>query len=196
VVTEDNFNLTAGTYTVVVHDGFGCSATNTYVVSQPANPVIVNGTVGNSTGSNNGSINITVTGGVGAYTYLWSNNATTEDVSALSPGIYSVVVTDASGCSASSTFVISNSAGIATYDALNDQVLVYPNPANDYVTIEIDGFRIDKVEIYDVLGQIAFKGEFNNSKVEINTATLNQGVYFIKVLVDDKLITKKMKVIK
>ena len=196
VSTQNNFNLTAGTYTVVVHDGNNCISTNNYTITQPSSPVIVNGTVVNSTGTNNGAVNIAVTGGGGTYTFLWSNNATTENVSGLAPGVYSVIVTDANGCSASSTFLITNTAGIATYDALSDQVSVYPNPANDYVIVEVDGFRIDKVEVYDVLGQVAFKGEFNNSKVEINTAGLNQGVYFVKVLVDEKLITKKVRITK
>ena len=195
VSSANNFNLTAGTYTVVVHDANGCSSTNSYTVTQPTNPVIVNGTVANSTGTN-GAINITVTGGVGNYTFLWSNNLTTQNVSGLAPGVYSVIVTDINGCSASSTFVVANSTGIATYDAINDQVNVYPNPATEYVIVEVDGFRIDRVEVYDMLGQIAFKGEYNNSRVEINTASLNQGVYFVKVLVDEKLITKKLRIIK
>ncbi|MFB9054247.1 gliding motility-associated C-terminal domain-containing protein [Formosa undariae] len=46
-----------------------------------------------------GSIDITVTGGSGNYTYLWSTTATTEDITGLVPGVYSVTVTDADfGC--------------------------------------------------------------------------------------------------
>ena len=46
-------------------------------------------------------IDVTVTGGTGVYTYEWSNGATSEDLSDLGAGTYSVVVTDENGCSVS-----------------------------------------------------------------------------------------------
>ncbi|MFH1321674.1 MAG: T9SS type A sorting domain-containing protein [Bacteroidota bacterium] len=46
-------------------------------------------------GENDGSINLTVTGGMPPYTFSWSNGATTEDISNLIPDIYTVTVTDA-----------------------------------------------------------------------------------------------------
>jgi len=48
-----------------------------------------------SIGGNDGSINLTVNGGVTPYTYDWSNGATTEDISGLSASVYAVTVTDA-----------------------------------------------------------------------------------------------------
>ena len=52
-----------------------------------------------SPGFNNGSINLSVSGGVAPYSYSWSNGAVTEDISDLPEGYYKVTVTDFNGCS-------------------------------------------------------------------------------------------------
>ncbi len=99
--TEDISGLTAGTYTVLVTDANGCTNNSfTTTLTQPAAALAVTGLVTNVNcfGANNGSINITPTGGTAPYTYLWTNGATTQDLTALAPGTYGVTITDANGC--------------------------------------------------------------------------------------------------
>ena len=59
-----------------------CDLYASYVVNYP------------TSGSNNGNINLVVTGGSGDYTYYWSNGNTTEDLINIGPGNYSVTITD------------------------------------------------------------------------------------------------------
>jgi len=49
-------------------------------------------------GKNDGALKVNVAGGVGALTYLWNNSSTNQSINALSGGIYSCSVKDASGC--------------------------------------------------------------------------------------------------
>jgi len=97
-------NLTAGTYTVVVTDGTGCTASFTAVVSQP-DPVLPNATATPPTtfGSNDGSATASPSGGTPPYAFLWSNGKSEQTIAGLTAGMYTVAVTDANGCTAEQT---------------------------------------------------------------------------------------------
>ncbi|WP_165828934.1 T9SS type A sorting domain-containing protein [Flavobacterium sp. HTF] len=102
--------LTAGTYTATVTDANGCSATQTFVINQPAALVTsaLSQTDITCNGGANGSATVTASGGTGAYTYSWSpSGGTTDTATGLTAGTYTATVTDANGCSATQTFVIS-----------------------------------------------------------------------------------------
>jgi len=91
--------LSAGTYSVTVTDNVGCSKTKSVTITQPS--VLSAGAVSTNVtcfGAVGGTIELTMSGGTQPYSYSWSNGATTEDLASLSPGNYTVVVTDASGC--------------------------------------------------------------------------------------------------
>jgi hypothetical protein len=101
VVGLSNPNLGAGTYTITVTDDHGCTATASSVVTQPTLlGLTVTTTDETGVGTNNGTATASPSGGTGTYTYLWSNGGTTNIITSLAPGTYSVTVTDANGCTA------------------------------------------------------------------------------------------------
>jgi hypothetical protein len=116
VTSQDRTNLAAGTYTVTASNTVGCSVTATYTITQPAANLTTSATNAavNCFGGNNGSINLTVNGGVSPYTYLWSNSAATEDLNNITAGTYSVTVTDFNGCTALRSVTVSQPVAITT----------------------------------------------------------------------------------
>jgi hypothetical protein len=108
--------LAAGTYTATVTDQNGCSATQTFVINQPAAIIASAAAQTDVTcnGASNGSATVTATGGTGAYTYSWSpSGGTTNTATGLAAGIYTATVKDANGCSATQSFTISQPAALS-----------------------------------------------------------------------------------
>lgn len=113
--------LAAGTYSTTVYDGNGCAVVSSVVISQPA-ALTLSTTASNVTeqGAANGSVSLSVAGGTSPYTYLWSNGATTKNISNLVPGTYRVTVTDSKSCTATAEAtveqnVISCTSTISTF---------------------------------------------------------------------------------
>lgn len=97
--TQTANGLSAGTYTVTVTDANGCAGNFTATITQPpAYSTSITITNVNCYGSSNGSANLTVSGATPSYTYSWSNGATTQDITSIMAGTYSVIVTDSKGC--------------------------------------------------------------------------------------------------
>lgn len=87
IVTIDNF----GTQSIGVT--LGCSK-----------PVL--GTSVTNATCGNGTIDLSVSGGTPGYTYAWSNGPTTQDISGLTAGTYTVTVTDNNGCTKTTTATV------------------------------------------------------------------------------------------
>ena len=114
---EDISNLQEGDYTLVVTDDSGCEATFVFTLAQPEE-IVVDATVLPITcnGSDDGSIEILITGGTNPYTIDWSGpNGFFSDqtlISNLEPGDYNLLVIDDAGCNVTALFTIEDSAPI------------------------------------------------------------------------------------
>lgn len=196
--TQNLFNLTAGAYEVTVNDNNHCSFAASYTVTEPSSPLIVNGVVVDATTgtSADGEVTITITGGVGPYTYLWSNGAITRDLSGVTAASYSVNITDANGCITTGIFMVGSVTGISELSQNGIAVSLYPNPSTDMATIEVSKFTISNMRIVNLNGEVVLESEPNQAKEQINTNTLSSGVYFVKLRVNGNVITKKLVVTK
>jgi len=105
--------LTVGTYTVTVTDGVPCSVNASITITQPA-VLSASGVAADKSCSdkNDGTIDVTVSGGKSPYSFLWSNSATSEDVNGLSAGTYTVTVTDANMCTTTLTKTIESPSAL------------------------------------------------------------------------------------
>ncbi|MCC6412807.1 MAG: lamin tail domain-containing protein, partial [Saprospiraceae bacterium] len=98
--SEDISGLVAGPYTVVIEDAGGCTFTEQFILDAPVGcvscPVLFTSVTNTTCNLANGAVDLTVAGGTGPFTFAWSNTASTEDISGLAAGTYTVTVTSES----------------------------------------------------------------------------------------------------
>ncbi len=116
--------LGAGSYTITVTDANGCTATNDVTITQP-NALSVTTTITanvSCNGGNNGSATANVTGGTGPYVYAWTpSGGTNATGTGMIAGVYTITVTDANGCTATSTAAITQPTALsASIGAVNN----------------------------------------------------------------------------
>lgn len=129
-------NLAAGSYVVTVDDGSSCTVTKTVVLNDPLeiklDDVSSDATV---CGYADGSIQISTNGGVAPFSYNWNNGSTSNEITGIESGSYTITVTDAQGCSATRSVNIQYENEIAATYLAND-VLCY-GEANGEAEVQV-----------------------------------------------------------
>jgi len=105
--SEDLTAVAASAYTLSASDANQCSNTSTFVITEPP-ALVLSGIATNllCQVNNSGAIDLTTSGGTPPYSFTWSNNASSEDLSGLDVGSYSVTATDSNGCTATASFAL------------------------------------------------------------------------------------------
>ncbi|NQV54041.1 MAG: T9SS type A sorting domain-containing protein, partial [Flavobacteriales bacterium] len=106
--------LSAGTYIVTATDANGCTDTASVTITEPTSISLATSPTNVScNGANDGSISVVASGGTAGYSYLWSTAATSATITNLSPGNYTVTVTDANGCTETAAQAITQPAALS-----------------------------------------------------------------------------------
>jgi len=139
-----------------------------------------------------GSVDLTVSGGIAPFTYSWTGpggfTSTSEDISGLEYGTYTVSVTDVN-------------CGIATIDVLvdslnpsngiivqeNPAISVYPNPTDGLVYLKSD-LPLD-VEVYNIAGEMIIR-KYAVSQVDLSA--LSPGIYMLRLRTESTTITRRV----
>ncbi len=176
----------AGNYYVTVTDAGNCTATSNHLAINvhPQPPVSI-------------SVNGDTLLAYNSVTYQWYLNgvlipgANNPMWVATQNGSYTVLISDANGCTALSLPVVLTVTGIT--EIINEQVKVYPNPLqNGNWNLEVGEHLIgSKAEVFDATGRLVYQAEIQNLKSEINVEAA-RGVYMMRLSSQQKNITLKL----
>jgi subtilisin-like proprotein convertase family protein len=183
ITTEDRPSLAPGSYTVTITDANGCTFSLSNTVGQ-SSAIVANATATPNyfTAPNcNGSVSVTATGGTAPYFYTWSSGTATTG---LCNGTYTVTITDANDCTATTTATVENFVGTNSIPSLTDFNLS-PNPNNGQFTLTV-GFDKQQdalIEIFAINGQLIMSKSVQALRVNLPIDLSNQasGIYVVRL---------------
>ena len=139
------YDLGIGIYHVTVTNQESCEQVYSYSVKSAAPEIIVDEIlpdydIDNLPNLNFGAISISIGGGYSPYTYAWSNGATSQDISSLSAGNYTVTVTNSKGCTSVETIEVPSCSPQALQATIPPQnVVPCSNPYGGSIEVDVSG---------------------------------------------------------
>lgn len=152
---------------------------------------------GDATGG--GSATVIPTGGSGGYTYAWNTTPvqTTATATNLTPGQYTVTVTDAAGCTGVATVSVFT-VGLENVFGL-EKFNIYPNPTQGLFTVDLELDQVSdvQIEIFNSIGQMVYseaEERIDAKQYAIDFIDKPAGLYQVRIRVNEQIITKTIMV--
>ncbi len=147
-----------------------CDTTACVSITINVSQITLDTVVTNATcGANNGAVSVTPQGGTAPYDFLWSTSDTTSSLSGLSPGSYSVTVTDQGGCSDSITLTVADNGGMLSVDISDYQNVLCYGDSSGYAMVSATGAG----------GNYTY--QWSNGDTDSLAENLSAGTYYVTV---------------
>ena len=201
--TEDLTNLSAGNFRVTLTDSNGCISYGSFTVTQPET-ITAYITTTQADANTTATLDLQVIGGTPLYTFNWSNAINTEDQTNVAAGFYSVTVTDANGCTATTDATVeqyiavdttnnngggnNGTAGVEENTSID--INIYPNPASENATISWNN-EVNTLQIINAQGQVIAQENVTNTN-SFQVTDLATGSYFVQLSNNSNTTTKKL----
>lgn len=191
--TQDLIGVEAGVYSVLIVDAANCNFITTIELLSPAELLVDIETTPADSGTN-GTAAAFANGGTPPYTYDWSTEAQTVVINGLGTGTYSVIVTDANGCTGMQTTTIGTTAvdDIESLTFFN----LYPNPSSGFFQLEAEFSEWEAldVEIYSVVGQLVFAKHVVGTelRMSVDIRDVAKGTYILRLRGENGSLVRKL----
>jgi hypothetical protein len=167
--TQDLSNVCAGLYFLTVTDNNGCRAISNNFVAQPPTALVVVPTpnIAPCGSPSGGSISLSVSGGVGSYSFLWNTGATSQNLTNVPAGTYTVTVNDQWPCFKTTTSIIQASPSVSVN--------------NSVTNVKCAGDQSGAIAITVTGGVAPFSYHWSNSVTTQNLGPVFAGTYSVTV---------------
>ncbi len=176
----------SGVYDVVVTDTNGCEGADTVEVTVNPNPSV---NLGSDTTVCQFDLPYSISA-PSATSYLWSTGATTQSIDVdTAAGVmsYSVVITDANGCTGSDTIDITVEVCVGIFEGSLLQTQVYPNPTQQLINVSVNELNAAalNIRVVDLNGRVVMEKSDDNhagsAVIQLDLGQLAKGMYYLHI---------------
>ena len=164
-------NLTdvpGGTYTVTATDANGCTETAMGTVNEPAAiDLTLSPEDAACNGASNGNVQLDISGGTPGFSYAWSNGASTQNLSNVPAGTYTVTATDAKGCAETSSATVGQPSAISSGTTVTNAGCAGAN--NGGIELTVSG------------GTPGYTFEWSDGSTDQNLSNVAAGTYTVTI---------------
>ena len=160
-------------------------------------PVVSDINIDNQEGMDaNGAIDITVSSGVGPYSFLWSNDETTEDLMGLESGDYFVTITDARQCeNVAGPYTVEMTSAVNTLPSL-ESLNIYPNPARNQIRIDAAFNQTEnlRIRLTTLTGQLMLQQieTARTLQTTLDVSAFPSGMYLLELIGKEGVAVEKV----
>jgi hypothetical protein len=179
---SDNDELSAGEYWVQMFDLNGCEAVYSFIINEPLPLELTYEMISETEGQSDGSIQVQPAGGTPPYTFWWnSGQGNVANITDLPAGNYFLQLTDANGCSISTTIVVTSIVNVL--ERSEGQLFCYPNPVQDYLYVHDN---VEDLELFDSTGRRVFAGPLQSGMIDLKNFA--NGIYHLRGRINGQLV--------
>ncbi|MBL7930422.1 MAG: S8 family serine peptidase, partial [Bacteroidia bacterium] len=173
-------NLCEGLYSLITTNSGGCSSSTLFSIAGPT-PLqsVISSTNPSCASCSDAILSVTPVGGTAPYSYTWTPPVSVTSTAAnLAAGCYTILIQDNLHCTNQSTMCVAFGTGIPVNQA--DEFRIYPNPADQFITIEFPNHIFD-VKVIDNLGQLVRETMNVSEKHTLDMTELARGIYYVEI---------------
>jgi len=173
------------TYVVIGTAANGCITTATQAITVMSNPNI---TVNSSQPDDMCAGETQILTGGGAVNFQWTastNGAIFQgnpiNISPMATTIYTVIGTDANGCSNKNTIIQNVNQCVGLKENKLNAVSIYPNPTSGVITVALNDNSQKTITVMDVTGRVISSSTDSLEVVNVDLSNLSNGIYYVKI---------------
>ena len=191
-------NLCPGTFSVIIIDSLNCSVTDTFLITEPNEILVVLDSITHVIADSTGAIAISTNGD---YRYQWTGGdgfySESQDLTGLVTGCYTLVVTDTlTQCTLDTLFCVETVTRTAGASPKASDWYLFPNPVRDKLQFRLPGYLPTgkiRVQLLTGVGQIALDQWVPASDMEkpIDISGLPEGYYLLRLQTAEREYIKR-----